>query len=94
MCLRDEYHNHKYIADPKTRLGYQKIYKNVSQLALYFFKWIFFTDKFQKELGSVENIKHFKEMSKAQVIETLRISSEYKGDFSGLPGTFRTLNVD
>ncbi|KAJ0173137.1 hypothetical protein K1T71_011313 [Dendrolimus kikuchii] len=50
-------------------------------------KWV---EVFKKE----ENLKHFKEMANAKTNEALRPSGNFNEQHLGMPGSFRSLNVD
>ncbi|XP_063628801.1 uncharacterized protein LOC134800230 [Cydia splendana] len=51
-------------------------------------------DQWTEELGSDENIEYVKEMTQARVNEEFRRSDGCGDEYLGIPGSFKTLNVD
>lgn len=52
------------------------------------------SDDWVEELSSIEFTKYREEMNKACTDETLRSVDTFNEQYIGMPGTFRTLNVD
>ncbi|XP_041972227.1 alpha-tocopherol transfer protein-like [Aricia agestis] len=51
-------------------------------------------DDLFRELGSAEFTQYFEDMKKARTNEDRRLAAKFNEEYLGLPGTFRTLNVD